>query len=376
MIRRESGFTLVELLITTAIFVIMIAGAHQMFIPLLSLSKTQSKIVETNIEGIVGLELMRRDIENAGYGLAWTFDPPAIPYIEIEDDPNGESFNDSGFSAPPRAVALGNNTELNGSDRLVIKAINVTTNKVAEKWTYLNKTGTVPLVHSWPTTSAISPNLSNTDRVIVLSPGSSSVDSRTLVMRQVNPPLVFWDTYLNAAAGTFAEENASTRIIYGIDTINPKMPFNRADYYIDAAGLPERCAPGTGVLRKHIASQEAGKGFIPDDFPILDCVATMQVLFAADKYENGTLLPYDKLSDLLDKNANGWVDAEEIRTQLREVRVFILAQEGQKDRGYTHTKQTYPVGYMGVVLDVGVIPDWTKYRWKLYTMAVKLNNLR
>jgi len=71
MKNRQSGVTLLELLIVMGIFMIVIAAASQMFVSLLSDYKQQSKITVTNIEGILGLEMMRRDVENAGYGLPW-----------------------------------------------------------------------------------------------------------------------------------------------------------------------------------------------------------------------------------------------------------------------------------------------------------------
>ena len=131
----DSGFTLVELMITMVIFVFFIAAASQVFTGLLTQFKQQSKIAETNIEGIVGLEILRQDIEHAGYGLPWY---GLVAYSESATNPYG--FNDSTTTAAPRAILSKNNatfTGLNnifdGSDYLVIKAVNVGRNDTCQK---------------------------------------------------------------------------------------------------------------------------------------------------------------------------------------------------------------------------------------------------
>ena len=66
MIQNQKGFTLVELIVTMTIFVLVIAAASGVFTGLLTQFKQQSKITETNIEGVVGLEILRHDLSSAG----------------------------------------------------------------------------------------------------------------------------------------------------------------------------------------------------------------------------------------------------------------------------------------------------------------------
>jgi len=70
--QKQTGFTLVELMVTMVIFVLVIAAASSMFTGILNQFKQQSKIAETNIEGLAGLQMFRTDIEQAGYGLPMT----------------------------------------------------------------------------------------------------------------------------------------------------------------------------------------------------------------------------------------------------------------------------------------------------------------
>jgi hypothetical protein len=91
-----------------------------------------------------------------------------------------------------------------------------------------------------------------------------------------------------------------------------------------------------------------------------------------------------------------------IRNELKEVRVYIIAQEGQRDATYdfsnggTRTNFTIPLegvggttrgpvyfpydaGNYGTPGSLGTLignPEYKYYRWKLYTLVVQPNNLR
>jgi len=77
------------------------------------------------------------------------------------------------------------------------------------------------------------------------------------------------------------------------------------------------------------------------------------------------------------------LNAEAVRTQVKQVRVYILAHEGQKDTTFTYPSPTIDLGD-----DVGVSlgrtfnlasaigdPEYKHYRWKIYTIVVTPNNL-
>ncbi len=104
MIRREAGFTLIELLITMVIFILVIAAGSQIFTGLLTQFKQQSKIAETNIEGIVGLEILRQDIEHAGYGLPWVI-PTGVTYSEASS--HGHCMRRSAITMTAPAILRG-----------------------------------------------------------------------------------------------------------------------------------------------------------------------------------------------------------------------------------------------------------------------------
>ncbi len=71
MRRRNPGFSILELVIAFAIVMLVLAAATTFFISTVRQYKVQTKIIETNVEGILGLELLRQDLESLGFGLPW-----------------------------------------------------------------------------------------------------------------------------------------------------------------------------------------------------------------------------------------------------------------------------------------------------------------
>ena len=368
MKRRNAGFTLVEMLIVIAIFGFVLAGTSQMFVSTLTTHRQQSRIAETNIEGIIGLELLRQDLGKAGYGLPWN---ELIAYAEAVGDPY--TLNDEATELPPRGIVGANDVTggpaLAGTDYVAIKATNIATNAACSKWTFLSPGATATTTSWTPETE----NLDPTDWVIVLSPGTITSPTTARKLRtfggqystQMDDVLDFADT----------SPDKEMRIVYGVHTNTPalsalRMPFNRADYYvmIPSSGMPRRCAGGTGNLYKSVVRQSDGR---MTDMPLLDCVADMQVIYGRDMDANG--VPDNWTEDI------SFLDAQLIREQVIEVRVFVLAQEGQMDRTYVHPLNPIQVGDMGLGrefnFDTNSIENWQNYRWKVYTLVVKLENL-
>ncbi len=447
MIKREEGFTLVELMITMVVFVFVIAGASGIFTSLLTQFKQQSRISESNIEGVVGLEMLRRDIESAGYGLPWNTEIDGDgdgndwellkAYCEAISDakitPNPTTFNNGIATSPcpttaasggtqPRAIFSGNNSGFNGADYLVIRATSVGTDDAARKWTYLREgnnlntwTPACENVNRYPvatdTDCSTGASLDNAVRVIVISPGgSTAANTRSLIDRSSDAG-VFFTRYNDTAPNNtaeFAPPAGSTEpyIVYGVNrTTDLRVPFNRADYHIstskmcsdssrfctadsDCTGakcvnsVPSRCAPNTGTLFKSVLRQADG---IMSAFPVLECVADMQVGYALDNNEDGDFQAGEGTAPNQDRYDNdiSTLTAQDIIDRVKEVRVYIIAQEGQIDRTYTYHTSTItiplagdPAAGLGRTFDLSSIANGLNYRWKVYTLVVKTNNLR
>ena len=174
-------------------------------------------------------------------------------------------------------------------------------------------------------------------------------------------------------------------MVYGVDpgSSNLRMPFNRADYFIstvDELGnniVPNRCAPNTGVLVKATVNHSNGNFTV---LPLLDCVADMQVIYGLDTNVDGDFDPAHDAADIYSEDLTA-LTAQTIHEQVRQVRVYILAHEGQKD-----TTFTYPASTVDVDGDVGLgrtfnlatsigAPEYQQYRWKLFKVIVTPNNL-
>jgi hypothetical protein len=348
------------------VFVLTIAAASAIFVPILTQFKQQSKIAESNIEGMIGLELLRKDMEQSGFGIPWVV-PTAVNYTEATEAV-ATGYNDSP-SDPPRAILSGSDVGTNGSDYLVIKATSVATNDAATKWTYVTGTGGGnSTVQTWGSTAEDLVN--GQDRVIVIIPSRGEANQKVLV----NDGASFSDIYDSTSfpAG-FAPATSNDRfLVYGVDSVNLRMPFNRADYYISTTNVPPRCASGTGVLMKGLINHASGNR--NPEIPLLDCVADMQIIFRRDTDDDGAIDSNDDDIDALG------LTAQQIREQLKEVRVYILAHEGQRDATYTYPNSTILLGEFGnghtFNFGGGAISDWQRYRWKVYRFVVKPDNLR
>ncbi|MEW6713989.1 MAG: prepilin-type N-terminal cleavage/methylation domain-containing protein [Nitrospirota bacterium] len=406
--RREQGFTLIELLVAMAMFVFVMASVSTIFTSLLTQFKQQSRMGETQIEGVIGLEILRRDIKHAGFGLPWRMN--GATYREAEAEAGGTPWVDRVFNdGPPDNPARGtdvagasnapgairsDNLGLYNSDVLVLKAANLAINGASQRWT---RQGAGDVKRNGPPDDLYDPlsgdAFVSSDRVIVISPGSSDATRRGLVLSNDADP-ASWRTTYNATAA-FAPAPLTSpdiNIIYGIKQLpvgggavsatDPRMPFNRTEYYIKipTSPMPNQCAGGTGILYRSELSHATGTHTGTED-PLLDCVADFQVVYttniagvtgvAAEDYTNG-------------------LTAAQIRTQIRTVTVYILAQEGQKDPDFTFVPPTYTPAAPANSVRVGPlnsttlgrdfnfatngITDWQNYRWKVYTLTVSLEN--
>lgn len=395
--RDKAGFTLVEMMITMVVFVLVIAAASSVFTGLLTQFKQQSRVAETNIEGAIGLEILRRDLESAGYGLPWVI-PTGTSWVAEATVAQATPYNETTVGTTtnaPRAIVSGNNlaTTLNSSDYLVIKAINVANNDFCTKWTFLKEGNTTT---SWlPARENVNMKndgvtVNNNVRVVVVSPGSTATNQNTLI--------VSGNFYTQmTATSNFAPSigSADNYIIFGVDeNTNLSFPFNRADYYVanpGAGSMPIGCAPNTGILYKATVNHANG-GFFR--LPLLNCVADMQVIYLLDMDDNGTGCTRSDANGTNSDTApgcgpetmNGTIpttlgNAANLRSRLKEIRVYILAHEGQIDRSYTYQTPTITVGdtaALGQLFDLTTISatEGRNYRWKVYSLIIRPHNLR
>jgi hypothetical protein len=123
--------------------------------------------------------------------------------------------------------------------------------------------------------------------------------------------------------------------------------------------------------------------------PLLDCVADMQVVYRIDRNADDTVDDIvNDLTALTDTDGDGTIDPDEVRQQIKEVRVYVLSHEGQKDPYFTYPASTIAIpptsdpanglGRASPGFDLTTIDtnDYKYYRWKIYTLIVKPIDLR
>lgn len=359
--KKQSGFSIIEYMVSMVILLAVFAIVFQVFIPIARSAKGESNNIQTQIEGILGLELLRRDVVHAGVGLPWVI-PAGTAYTETTVVPEN-AYND-GLGAgvdglPPRAIIPVNGDSgttppvgVVNSDYLVTKSTTVAdiiqpggagtpyiNNPTVDRWTTLYQGGQVRV---WGSAER---DLIDTDQVIVVQPTSTSGN----FLLGVDGTGAFTTPFGTAGANltTFAPTAANQ--IYYVFGINGdsatdgvvNMPFNRADYYISLANVPSRCAANTGVLVKKVLNQD---GTFADPLPLLDCVADFQIAVGVDNLVNN-ISQRNCLTNPTDAHMSSASlfpttqppNAAQVRAAFREVRLYVLAQEGAQDLSYNFT---------------------------------------
>lgn len=393
---NTSGFSLVELLITMSVFIVVIIITGNSFDTLLSQSSKIFKSEESNIEGVVGLEILRHDIQQAGFGL---YTEGGINYSEADEAPANE-LNDAPANAPRPLVCkdtipTGTANILPGSDYLAIKATSVATNAASQKWTYLSLDPAGVIPKKWPSTAE---NPENGDNVILLRRQVSSAGNIVNLTQPSSDTEGSSNFSFSFGSNTFAQFSSSgtaAYTIYGLSSGNTvRMPFNRSDYFVarpqTASQLPSFCAPGSGILYKTTVNQADGK---LTRIPLLDCVADMQVVLGWDMDSDGTIDTYSNADGsttsgtgtqeqvqkaISNDNNNSSTTTPSIRNNLKMVKVYILAQQGKRDSGYT-SPAAIVVGdaresILTRVYDIAAA-GWLNYRWKVYQIIARPKNL-
>ena len=100
ILRGQKGVSFIELLIVMTLVVIVLTMNTDTFGVIFRQSRQQTQAVGAQMDRVVGLEMLRTDLEHAGFGLPWSFQG-AINYSEASGSPQS-TYNDA-TSNPPRA---------------------------------------------------------------------------------------------------------------------------------------------------------------------------------------------------------------------------------------------------------------------------------
>ena len=106
---RQRGMTMVELMVSLAVVLLIIGAATTAYLKLLRTYRTQGRLAESYMANLTGLEMLRYDIEMAGFGL------PAPPTCAL---PPGATYTEAAAQgantpAPPYDPAALNDATSN-----------------------------------------------------------------------------------------------------------------------------------------------------------------------------------------------------------------------------------------------------------------------
>jgi prepilin-type N-terminal cleavage/methylation domain-containing protein len=416
---NQKGFTLIELLVVMVVFTIIIVITAGAFKTILTQSAKLLRSEESNIEGVIGLEMLRHDLQQSGYGLFT--ETMANPYAGEATIAPPSNFNEASLTSPPRALVTGNNLAavtdnssvagntfslLAGTDYIAIKGMPVGRSKASRRWTYLQRDASGAVVPaSWASSAE---NFATNEKVMFLR-RKFSTGSSTLAVEREPSTGDFYFPFSNVAFVGYSN-NYNDYVVYGLDDAAslPRMPFNRSDYFVarpSAAGsVPGFCAPNTGILYKTIVNNStAGSGGRLSYMPVLDCVADMQVVLMWDLMDSaaagmdGSVDTYTSADGSVKSGPGDTTDviralttpavalttgedpANYIRTRLKGIKIYVLAQNGRLDPGYTSPSPiTYSTTEASLTRPAGFninAQNWQHYRWKLYQMVVRPKNL-
>ncbi|BCS53485.1 PilW family protein [Geobacter sp. SVR] len=413
MLNSRKGFTLVELLVVMSVFIVIVMITGDSFKTILTQMTKITRSEESNIEGVVGLEMFRHDLQQVGFGLPFSFLAP-ISYSEASGTPASDYNDGTGTTASkvPRAVVAGDNLAatsgsyniIAGTDYLALKGTTLGQNQASQKWTYMPYTSGITFKKKrriWN-----SNDLASDDRVIVVKKVfSGSTYSSQLITKDA---ATYW-THFNAD-NSFSDGEFSPTLpeevyyIYGIrskdddnnDSNDISMPFNRADYFVsspaNAAKKPAFCAPSTGILYKATVNQSDGGLYY---IPLVDCIADMQVVFGWDvddgqgnEGQDGVVetfsTPLGTGGDITvspgsnrDRVTSAMADPEKLRNSLKIIKVYLLAQIGRKDPNY-QSPASFAVGDAAndaISKTYALSSEMRNYHWKVYRIVVRPKNL-
>lgn len=396
MIRNQRGFTLIEMIIVMAVFMMVLMISASSFNTILAQAGKVFRSEESNIEGVIGLEMLRHDLQQAGYGLF----SELLTYADEAAIAEASVYNDAPNNVPRPIVGgnnlagkvSGSNTIMEGSDYLAIKGTTVGREKTAQKWTFLQFSSSMVFPHKWASGAE---NMKSPDKAVLIQKQFGTPPRSSLIR---DPAGDFYYAYSDIGFKHLSSASTGIYTAYGVDKVDRlRFPFNRSDYFVarpaTTTTIPSYCAPNTGILYKTTVNHDdGGLTYIP----VLDCVLDMQVVLGWDWDNNGVIDTYSNADGtvaaglapnvtaaLSQTNNNSITLVPNIRTNLKMIKVYIIAQNGKKDTGYTSVS---PLTFGDTNNDAGIesltrpsgfslAADQMNYRWKVYRVVVRPKNL-
>jgi prepilin-type N-terminal cleavage/methylation domain-containing protein len=376
-VRDRRGFTLIELLTAMVIFSTVIVGLYKVYDVQFKQQVKEYRLAESEMELGIAKNLIERDLIMAGYGIMDDYSCYSATPVSAVTTSDGGSNPDT---LTLKGTALG------------IKS------RATQEWSTVASmsTGT----SGFPTFSASDDpreNINPGDRMIITNP-SGGTESRTKTLLCDSGKWLYSYSTTTSAPTTadtgIPYPNLQTGyVVYALNLSgetdgDATVPYYTVKYYLGGTS-PSNCAPGTqSLLRAESRTTTAPSG----GDPVMSCVRDFEVALGLT---DSTASPDPSLAASIPINKwdNGATAStyspSELNQRLKQIRVYILVQEGSKDSSFTYVNpdpnasapDTIRVGELNLVggttgRDVQLTAAQRNYRWRVLTIVVTPRNIR
>ncbi len=366
-------------MVVLVIFSVVMAGLYSAYSVSMRQGIKEYRLAESEMELQIAKSIIERDIAMAGFGLA-------------------NDYSAVSTSINPLAVQAQNSDP----DTLTLTGTAIgRSSRTAQAWAYTvsSSPSTTPFLRLWgPTTySGIQPydsseDLRSFDRVIYMDPNTKKISAASGNNDKTLRSWLF--TYPPNEASSYVTPTSTDpgMLVYGLQSkssgTTADLPYYTVIYDVEGTP-PSTCASGTKSLLRSEGAISGGSG---NPQPILNCVLDFQVAFGLDTNEDGTIDCWDNGG----AEASGY-SSTTLRTRLKQVKVYILVQQGSRDPNYTYSNpDTNDQGLAANQIRVGdvnlqscpstggaavgkIFPlndQQRKYRWRVITITGTPRNMR
>lgn len=353
------GFTLIELLVSLLVFGILGATLYSAYVTQVQNTAREYVTAQGDMELEIAKNILERDIVMAGFGLADDFSEVTVNGVEPV------------YVAPARGIAAVNGGSGNSSatvlknqdaaDELILTGTGLgLTARVSQAWSAVVTTGGDQEPLTWDDSRE---NLRDGDNYIAIdNPFTKKLDAGW-------PDHVFSPSIFGASP---APAWGTGTILYGVSSTDATttFPYTAVRYYLGGAPAAH-CADGTVSLLRASSRKEPAPG---TGDPFFNCVLNMQVALGLDQNEDGNIDLWDGGGE-----AAAALTRKQLKKQIRQVRVYILVQSGNRDEGLQGPDSMQvgdPALGIGQTITFDTTRSQEKYRWKLVTVSVTPRNLR
>ena len=330
--KNQKGFTILETLITMAIILLVLSAAYFTYVGLFREAGSEREKTEKEIEKIVGLEILRLDLEHLGYGVG----------IKSGSDYRIYDFDNKNKNSALLTIRSTLNNTNNKTIGWVMcdngeipSNLDKREDKSNNNIVYVNKNGYVSYVCKGKT--CIDEN--NNSITIPMSKDCPSGDI-----------FVGFPFNTKAKGCNFGRENFCNEIVYTLSKTDDTLPSNCAK---DTHNLLRKVNDGTGE-------------------PVLSCVADVRITVDLDTNGDGNVDSYN-FTDVND--SSGDLTPDKLRSQTKRINVYILYQVSKgtsKDYSFKNYQTDSNGNYMEIDGQKLYLPtNFQNYQWNVIKLSVK-----